>query len=388
MATCIDPFLLERLGGYRERLAQAKEQYLANLAMIGEIPAPTGGEERRAAYLLDRYNEAGIQDYGRDEAGNAMGILPGTGGKDDILVIGHLDTIHAETEDHTVNIEPDQVLGRGLADNALGAAALSMLPGVLEALGVRLRSTLILLGTAGSLGRGNLSGIRFFLGNNARPLRAALCLEGVRLGRLNFTSIGMLRGEITCTVPDEYDWSRFGAAGAVTTLNEVLNRIMAIPLPTRPRTSIVFGSIEGGSGYSVIPTQSLLRFEIRSESAEIVHAVSAQISDIAEEVSAQTRGEVNVDIFAQRLPGGLRFGHPVVGAARQVMAGLGIEHRIGPSTSELAALIDAGVPALTLGLTRGTRTPGGRDRIEISPIFSGLAQVIGVLEAVDGQDEP
>jgi len=309
--------------------------------------------------------------------------VAGEEGDDNILIVSHLDTIYPETEDHTVDIEPDRILGRGLTDNGLGVAALVSLPGLLEALDIRLRSNLVLLGTAGSLGRGNLSGIRFFLGNNPRPIRAAVCLEGVRLGRLNVSSIGMLRGEVTCTVPDEYDWSRFGAAGAVITLNEVINRILAIPLPTRPRTTIVFGSIEGGSGYSVIPTESLLRFEIRSESAELVHEVSAQINDIAEEVSAKTRGDVRVDIFAQRLPGGLSFGHPLVTAARAVMETLGIEHRIGPSTSELAALIDAGVPAVTLGLTRSTRTAGSRDQIEIDPIFTGLAQAIGVLLAMD-----
>jgi metal-dependent amidase/aminoacylase/carboxypeptidase family protein len=228
--------------------------------------------------------------------------------------------------------------------------------------------------------------MRFFLENNEREIKAGVCVEGVRLGRLSFASIGMLRGEISCSVPEEYDWSRFGASGAIVTLNDVINKISAIPLPRRPRSSVVFGSVRGGTSYSTIPSNALLRFEIRSESSEQVSDISQRIEDIADEVRSDTGAEVKVDIFARREPGGITFSHPLARCCRDIMKALGLEPRVAPSTSELAALIDHAVPAVTVGLTRGQSIDKPGESIEIEPTFTGLAQLLGILLAIDGED--
>ena len=158
--------------------------------------------------------------------------------------------------DHTLTVHADQVSGPAVGDNALGLAVVVTLPVLLELLDIHLQSNLILMGSARSLGRGNLEGLHFFLSKTKIPIQAGICVEGIGLGRLSYQTIGMLRGEIECTVPAEYDWTRFGASGAIVTLNEVINRILEIPLPRRPRTTIVLGSVEGGQSFSSIATIS------------------------------------------------------------------------------------------------------------------------------------
>ena len=134
------------------------------------------------------------------------------------------------------------------------------------------------------------------------PARA-LCLEGVQLGRLNYSCLGMLRGEVTVRLPDNYDWAQFGATGSIIPMNDVINRINKIALPRRPLTSIVLGSLEGGLTYSNIARETTLRFEVRSESAEILDQTGRQIGDIAQEVAAQSGVGVDIDLFARRQPG-------------------------------------------------------------------------------------
>jgi hypothetical protein len=65
------------------------------------------------------------------------------------------------------------------------------------------------------------------------------------------------------------------------------------------------------------------------------------------------------------------------------MKALNINPRFSPSTSELSAFIDAGIPALTLGITHGENLNKIDESIEIEPIYSGLAQLLGVLLAID-----
>ena len=372
--------LLERLGAY-------KESVLANLVMAGEIPAPTFSEHRRIEFLVNRFIESSVSEVSADDAGNGIGIIKGTGGDQGprraILVNAHADTVFSEKTDHTLEVGKETISGPGVADNSLGFAVLATLPQIFSELGIRFYNDIILLGGVKSLGRGNLDGIRFFLDQNPFDIAAGLCLEGVQLGRLSYQSIGMFRGEISCTVPESYDWSKFGEASAVLTLNEIINKINDIRIPRRPRTGIVMGKIEGGSSFHTLAKKASLGFEVRSESDEVVSSIEATFRNIATEVASKTGDQIELDIFAHRKAGGIPFEHPVVMLARQTMEQLEIEPRLAPSTSELAAFIDHQIPALTLGITTGEQQHNQLESIQINPIFRGLAQIIGTLINLD-----
>ena len=371
------------LNKLREQLQDYKETILANLVMAGEIPAPTFSEQRRIEFLINRFRASAVSEISTDEAGNAIGILKGTEGKRAILVNAHADTVFSAKTDHTLEVASDSISGPGVADNSLGLAVLASLPQILEELGFRFHNDIILLGGVKSLGRGNLDGIRFFLDHQPFDIAAGLCIEGIQLGRLSYTSIGMFRGEITCTVPESYDWSRFGEASAVLTLNAIINKINDIRIPKRPRTGIVMGKIEGGSSFNTLAKEASLGFEVRSESDDVVTSVENTFRNIAVEVGSKTGDEVHLDIFAHRKAGGIPFEHPIVEQARNVMLELDIEPRLAPSTSELAAFIDHQIPALTLGITKGEQTHDQVESIRIHPIFRGVAQIIGTLINID-----
>ncbi len=376
--------ILDSLSGLEESVQELKEILLANLVMLGEIPAPTFKERERIEFLLNRFKEAEINKSSIDEVGNGIGILEGENGGGNILVVAHADTVFNKKADHTIQVEPNKVTGPGVADNSLGLSVLSTLPNLLDKLGIRLNNNLILMGATRSLGRGNLEGLRFFLSNFKQPIKAGLGLEGVELGRLSHTSIGMKRGEITCSVPEEYDWTRFGDASAILTLNEVINRINEIRLPQRPKTSIIMGSVEGGSSFNTTALHATLHFEIRSQSSEMVQEIHQNLQEIIAEVSSHNGDEIELDIFAQREPGGISFSHPLVHNTRRIMDHLNIEPRPGPSTSELAAFIDHDIPAITLGLTHGDHLHELNETIQIEPMYKGIAQIIGTLLAIDG----
>lgn len=367
-----------------EDLKSHQEVLLANLVMIGEIASPTFEEQSRLEFLLNRFNEAGLTESSIDDGGNGIGVLKGSESEHAILINAHADTVFSSKTDHTMQVSSDKITGPGVADNSLGMAVLATLPYLIEQLDITLKNDLILFAGSKSLGRGDLQGIRFFLDNNSFKISQAICVEGVELGRLSYSSIGMLRGEITCRVPESYDWSRFGDASAILTLNEVINKINDIRLPKRPRTSIVMGSITGGTSFNTIAKDATLGFEVRSESQEVVESTGQTIEDIVMEVSSKTGDEVELDIFAKRSPGGIPYAHPLNKCARNVMQSLGIEPRLAPSTSELAALIDKNIPALTLGITSGDHIHKPNETIQIEPIYKGLAQLIGIITAIDG----
>ncbi|MFH0881192.1 MAG: peptidase [Lentisphaerota bacterium] len=371
----------------RQAAVDIREIMLANLVMIGEIPAPTFQESERIRHVLQRFMECGLQSCSTDDKSNGLGFLPGSDGARNILLVTNVDTFVADREDQTIEVFPDRLVGPFVGDNSLALAAMITLPTLLEKLDIRLKANVYFLAAAQMLERGNLDGLRYFLCNTPPPLHYGLCVESVQLGRLNHFCLGMLRGEITCRLPEDYRWSEFGASGTILPMTDIIQRLSRIPVPRRPLTNLVMGSIQGGLTYQNIARTTLLKFELRSESADILNQIREQIEDVCEDVAAHMGVKVDLDFFARREPGGLDVAHPLVKTAKAVLAALNVPSMVYATTSALSALNDHKVPAVTVGITSGERRHD-LDEIDefvsIDPMFTGLAQLVGLLLSMDG----
>jgi len=69
--------------------------------------------------------------------------------------------------------------------------------------------------------------------------------------------------------------------------------------------------------------------------------------------------------------------------ARKIMEAMDIKPRITPSMSELSAFIDAGIPALTIGISSLETASKTAESVKIDPMYKGLAQLISLLVAID-----
>lgn len=375
--------LLEERLAVLDPYADLREILLANGVMFGEIPSPTAGEERRVRFMADRLNEVGLVDINIDEVGNGLGRIPGKTGKRNILLVAQADTVFSEKVDHAMAVETGKVVGPSIANNSLGLAAITVLPTILEKLGLEFDADLYLLGAARSLGRGNLEGLRFFLENFGKPIHQGVCVESVHLGRLSYASLGMLRAEISVQAPEETAWHHFGRISAARILTKTLNRLYAIPIPREPKTSINIGTVETGQTYSDMTTSGHIRLEVRSEEATEVARIKNIIEELVLELAQENRLPLHFEVIAERDPGGIPFSHPLVKTIRSILHRLDIEPRIAPSVGNLSALIAKGIPALTLGLTDGENLNKTDETVFIEPLPRGLAQLITLLCAID-----
>jgi tripeptide aminopeptidase len=369
-----------------------REMLLANLVMIGEIPAPTFGESQRIEFLKQRFDECGLFSCSTDEVGNGVAILPGVGAapRQSILVWAHADTPFSETVNHSLSIRPDRVIGPGVADNSLGLAVLATLPTLLERLDIRLQSDLVLMGASRTLGRGNLEGLRFFLANNKLPLTAAVSVEGVYFGRLNYASLASLDGEIVCRVQKQEDPNNH-SQGAIIILSAVIDRLRTMPVPSdeevamaAPETTLILGSVEGGTSFKHPAREALLRFQVLSESDEALAGVEQRIRNIVEQVSRETGATINFEVIARTNSGGLDREHPVVLQTRRIIAALGTQPLKERYSSSVSSFVEQGIPAVTVGITTGQNLNEPDEEVAIEPMLKGVAQLMGTLLAIDG----
>jgi len=375
--------LLKRIPEQMERLKAVRETYLTDAVLLGEIPSPTFGEEDRIRLALDRFRENGLDDPEIDEFGNASGILPGTEGSSSILVSAHADSVFSAETRHVLNVGSDSITGPGIADNAIGLAAVVGLPKLLDHLGVRLKDDLLLLANVQSLGRGNLEGTRSFLETKQRPIRAGVCVEGATQGRLSYSGLGTLRGEITLRIPSNYNWNGFGASGAISHLTRFVNQLMEIPIPKEPKTKMVFGGLRCGSTFNTSPRRGSLRFEITSEGDDILNDMDKQVNELCEQFSLETGTSVELEVVAKRENCGIPFTHPLVKTTRTIMHEAGITPNVDPSTGDLNTLIRAGYPGVTVGLTTAENLREDNETVQLDPLYAGLAQLITLLQAID-----
>ena len=364
-------------------LKTLQELFLANALMLGEFPASSGQEEDRIRFVADRLSS--LQDVTIDEQGNLQAIIPGKSPDFNVLVAAHADTHLSLAADQriTINVGPDAITGSGLADNTLGLAALATLPDIFKKIGYQPEANIVLLAHTQSLNSHDLKGLRFFLENFKRPLHAGMVVEGIDLGRLNHSCLGMVQCDIICRVP-QVPGARWEASNnAMIIMHRLIRRILEIPLPQEPRTSVLLGSLRAGKTFNRPPEVARLKLEIRSEEPGKARKIRHQIADLCAELSAETASTCDVTYPALRKPGGIPFNHPLVSAAQEVHKELDITTTVGPSYSDLSILIENNIPAVTLGLTNANNLNEPNETIALQPIFTGLSQVVGLLQKID-----
>ena len=375
---------LEKLPALVDEIESFKEIIITNIVLIGQTPAPTFREKMRSKLFMDRLAEFQVDEVTTDGYRNPIGIIRGTdSSKPPIFVLAHLDTFFEESQPINYTVRKNTITGPGILDNSLGVGVILSLPAIFKKLDLKFESDIVLAGAIQSIGKGNLRGVRHLLKTWPTPIRGGICVEGVELGRLNYFSDGMIRGEIHCNLSDEITNIEEYPPNAIIVLNEVINEIMNLKTSQRPRSRIVIGKIEGGANHGKIANEAALGFEIRSDSYKMVKKIYGQIRDIVEGISHEKQVDLNLKTISNLRAARLKYNHPLVKNAAAVLEKLEIKPFSKSTESSLSIFLSYKIPAVTLGITYGENVYKEEATMEIEPMYKGIAQIIGVLKAID-----
>ena len=375
---------LDNLPSLVDEIKAIREIIITNILLIGQIPSPTFKEKRRTKMIMERLAEFQVDECTTDGYRNPIGIIHGTDReKPAIFVVAHIDTHFGRDIDHNYTVKKNWIRGPGILDNSLGAGVLVSLPEIFRELDFRFESDIVLAGVIQSFGKGNLRGIRHLLKTWRSPIRGAVCIEGTELGRMNYYSDGMIRCEVECNLSSSNGGTHKFKPNAILILNEVINQILLMRLPQRPRARVIIGKIGGGLEHGVIASDAKLGFEIQSDSDRMVKSIYNDIQDIVEGVGHEYEVELKLTAISNLSASRLRFNHPLVKSTGAVMKKLALKAVTEPCESELSIFLSRKIPAVTLGITRGENHQLENASMEIEPMYTGIAQVIGVMKAID-----
>jgi len=375
---------IDQLPSFIEAIASIKETIITNIVLMGQVPSPTFKEKKRGQVFLDRLAELQVDECTTDGYRNPIGVIRGTSGtQPPIFVVAHLDTFFGTDIDHNFKIDKNLITGPGITDNSVGVGVLVSLPEIFRLLNLRFESDIVIAGVIQSIGKGNLRGIRHLIKTWSTPIRGAVCIEGAELGRLSYYSDGMIRCEVHCNISTIDGWEQKFRPNAILVLNEIINRIMELRLPQRPRCRVIIGKVSGGFKHGVIPYDGILGFEIQGVSDKMVKSVYKDIKDLIAGISHEFEVDLDLRTIGNLSAARLKYNHPLVKSAFAVMEKLELKPISSPSESELSIFLAKKIPAVTLGITHGEDYHHPYAHIEIEPIFTGITQIIGVLMAID-----
>jgi acetylornithine deacetylase len=310
-----------------------------------DIPSPTGGEAKMAAYLEERMRRAGLRTQLQEvSAGrpNAVGTLSGTGGGANLLFTGHMDTSYAGDEDYLTGegFKPKAVHRDGWiwglgANNMKSGLACALI--VLEAIAeenIELAGDITLAGVAGEIEKAPIeefqgesfagygTGSRYLITHGITADYAILA-EPTAL-RVSNANMGCVWAKITAegTMAHSAHGKRPGHRNAV----EEIHRIQAAVMDWAPgysarnefmgeRPSVTIAAVRGGLTWRLSrnPFEASLYVDVRTVPGQTADGVKRELREILKRVAGESGApEAALSLYVNDPPTHLDPGAPII----------------------------------------------------------------------------
>jgi tripeptide aminopeptidase len=327
---------------------------------LARIPAPTGSEAERLAWIEQRLAGA-PGERSRDEVGNLVWRLGDPPFALALLV--HVDTVFGTDVPHSVVERAGWLCGPGIGDNAV---AIAVAINVVERIAAELVEPLAVVFTVGEEALGGLRGAKHAC--RALAPRVVIALEGHGLDRVCVDAVGSVRVAVTVSGPGGHSWWNRDRPSASHALVRILGSLLAaVP----DDVSVNIGRLAGGDGVNVIARRAEAALEARSLDEQRLRSFQAGLRRLTVDDGL----ELALETLESRPAGRLDRRHPLVRAVQEERTRLGLPDRLGDGSTDANTALAHGIPALALGCARGADMHAPTERIERASIGLGAKQL-------------
>ncbi len=344
---------------------------------IQQIPAPTFDELQRATYVQEQFLALGLQDVEMDSLYNVYGRLAGERhDQPALMLMAHTDTVFPrETALETRQENGGVIYGPGLGDNSMGVGGLLGFAHLLRCAEVTPAVDIWCVATTREEGLGDLGGVKAAFKRLQPRVGAVINIEGLAYGHIYHAGIAVKRLHITAKTDGGHSWLHFGKASAVHGIVQLGAAITSLNVPQSPRTTYNIGLIDGGQSINSIASSASLWLDLRSEDKASLDLLE---QTVRARVAALTTPELTftIEIVGERPAGRLEPEHPLVQGALAALAHLGLSGSLETGSTDGNVPLAAGIPTVTIGITRGGNAHRTDEYIETEPVRFGLKQLV------------
>lgn len=357
-------------------IAALADWVIAQAITIQHIPAPTFEERPRAEAVSAYFTEYGLHDIDIDDVHNVYGRMAGADPSlPALMIVAHTDTVFGAETDLTLRRDGQTLYGPGIGDNSLGVAGMLGVLRMLHTQNITPDRDIWFVATSCEEGLGDLRGMRAAFGRLKDRLAGVINLEGLAFGHVYHAGIAVKRLHIVCNTGGGHSWLHFGRPSAIHALMTLGAKIAQLKPPARPRTTYNIGVIDGGTSINSIAATASMWLDLRSED---MGALGALESDVRRLIQSVTSSDVSftVDVVGDRPAGTLSVNHPLVQAAVEALARVGINATLETGSTDGNVALAAGCPVVTVGVTRGGNAHRLDEYAEVAPVRDGMYQLM------------
>ena len=343
---------------------------------IQQIPAPTFAEKNRADYVANQFKHFGLQNIQIDDLFNVIGLLQGKQTRQPgVMISAHTDTVFNAETDLTIRKENDFIYGPGLGDNSVGVSGMLGLIALMKKLDIQPEYDLWFVANTREEGLGDLGGMKAVFQQLRQHIRCVINLEGMAYGHVYHAGIAVRRLHITAQAEGGHSWLNFGRTSAIHGIMELGAQITRLRPPESPRTTFNIGIIEGGTSINTIAAEAGLWLDLRSEDTLTLMRFEQNVRKIVES-AAKPNLTFNIEVVGDRPAGSIAPSHDLVQAALAALSQTGVKGTLENGSTDANVPLAEGCPAVTIGITRGGNAHRTDEYIEVSPVASGMRQLL------------
>ncbi len=322
-----------------------------------QIPAPPFGEAARGEALASMFQSLGLNDVATDAEGNVTGVIQGHNSyAKKLLICAHLDTVFPIDTPLTLRRDGERILIPGCSDNGAGLTAMLALAAAFQSGGIVPPCDIVLVGTVGEEGEGNLRGMRaLFASALGDQAGSVLVIDGAGSDNAVGQALGSRRYAVEITGPGGHSWSDSARPNPIAAMARAIAAFQQQPVPREPATSVNFATIHGGTSVNSIPDQVTCKVDIRSISQEEMVRQEVRLHRAVEDavlaspVSGKHRLRHTIQLTGERPSGALPDNAPLAEMLRVVDRHLQIRTRWRVASTDANIPLSRGIPAITVG---------------------------------------
>ncbi|MDO4492298.1 MAG: M20/M25/M40 family metallo-hydrolase [Clostridia bacterium] len=364
--------------GFLAENAALQRRLLADLCAI---PAPSGKEGARAAYILKTLKAWGLGAAYTDEADNVILPLNAENGNALSAIVAHTDTVFPDTEPMCITETEDRMYCPGIGDDTVCVVQLMLCAKYLAERDITPENGLLIVFNSGEEGLGNLRGTRALFRAYGNRIRRFLSFDHGIPEEMVTTCVGSARFRVCVQTAGGHSYTAFGNENAIARIAALVSEIYRTELPPElpGKTTFNVGTISGGTSVNTIAESAEILTEYRSDTAEGLDFMHDRFETLFR--AAERTGVRLTVIPVGDRPCARGVGPEAQATLENACAGI-LTDLTGAAPKRVSGSTDCnipqslGIPAVCVPVYRGARSHTREEWIAKNSLLPGLSAAI------------
>lgn len=278
-------------------IQQAQEEACALLKELCQIPAPSGQEERRAAFVYEWLKKQGAENVWIDPALNVVCPIGCDKAEEIVVFMAHTDVVFPDLTPLPCREEEGKLFAPGAGDDTAQLVLLLLVVKYLLREKLSPRCGVLFVANSGEEGLGNLKGCRQIFKDYGARMKRFYTFDAVYDMVVN-RCVGSHRYRVRIATEGGHSYDKFGNRNAIAYMAMLISRLYALEVPcvAGSKTTYNVGTISGGTSVNTIAEDAEILCEYRSDDECCLREMEQKFQAVFDSIRAE-----GVEITVERI---------------------------------------------------------------------------------------